>query len=205
VVPGTYTLAMIRGRDTLRQSLEVRRDPNSEGTDADIAAQVALALQIRDALNETVAVIDEAEWQRRGFEQLRGTLREKIKDAKEFGPSPGRDPQVADAEALLKDIDGVEKKVLAIEGKLYDVALTGAREDAFRTPNQLYEKLASVGSDVAASSADFRPTDQQGEVYGMLRRQLDGLKAQFRQFVATDLAAFAQKAAKLGLQPPVTF
>ncbi len=205
VAPGTYTVAMAWGRDTLTQTVEVRRDPNSEGTTADIAAQVALALRIRDALNETVALIDEAEWQRRGFEQMRTTLREKVRDAREYGPSPGRDPKVADAEAFVKEIDAVEKRVLAIEGKLYDLALTGAREDAFRTPNQLYEKLASVGSDIAASSADFRPTDQQGEVYGMLRTQLDGLKVQFAQFVNGDLTAFAAKAAKLGLPVPVMF
>ena len=205
VAPGMYTVAMLWERDTLRQSLEVRRDPNSEGTIADITAQVMLALRIRDALNETVALIDESEWTRRGVEQLRSTLREKIKDAKEFGPSPGRDPKLADAEAFLKDIDDVEKKVLAIEGKLYDVALTGAREDAFRTPNQLYEKLASVGSDVAASSADFRPTDQQAEVYGMLRKQLDGLKTQFSALSANELTAFAAKAAKLGLPALVLF
>ena len=205
VAPGTYTMAMAWGRDTLRQSVEVRRDPNSEGTDADIAAQVTLALRIRDALNETVALIDESEWSRRGFEQLRTMLREKIKDAKEFGPSPGRDPKLADAEAFLKDIDVIEKRVIAIESKLYDITLTGAREDAFRTPNQLYEKLASVGSDVAASSADFRPTDQQGAVYGMLRAQLDGLKGQFSQLVANELAAFSAKAAKLGLPTTVLF
>ena len=205
VTPGTYTVAMLWGRDTLRQRLDVRRDPNSEGTTADIAAQVTLALSIRDALNETVALIDESEWSRRGFEQLRTTLREKIKDAKEFGPSPGRDPKVADAEAFIKDIDAVEKKVLGIEGKLYDVALTGAREDSFRSPNQLYEKLASVGSDVSASSVDFRPTDQQGAVYSMLRTQLDGLKKQFGDLVANDLAAFAAKAAKLGITIPVLF
>mgnify|MGYP000577590057 FL=1 len=153
VAPGTYAVAMIWGRDTLRQSLEVRRDPNSEGTDADIVAQVTLALRIRDALSETVALIDESEWSRRGFEQLRSMLREKIKDAKEFGPSPGRDPKLADAEAFLKDIDAVEKRVIAIESKLYDITLTGAREDAFRTPNQLYEKLASVGMRFSAMAS----------------------------------------------------
>jgi hypothetical protein len=205
VAPGTYTVAMVWKSDTLRQKVEVRRDPNSEGTNADIAAQVALALRIRDAMNETVALIDESEWQRRGFEQMRTTLREKIRDAKEYGASPGPALRVPDAEAFLKEIDAVEKRVIAIEGKLYDITLTGAREDAFRTPNQLYEKLASVGSDVSASSADFRPTDQQGEVYGMLRTQLDGLKVQFKDFVAGDLAAFAQKAAKLGLAMPVMF
>ncbi len=205
VPPGMYTVAMVWKGDTLRQKLEVRRDPNSEGTDADITAQVALALRIRDALNETVALIDESEWSRRGFEQLRSNLRERLKDLREFGPSPGRDLSIADAEGFLKEIDVVEKRVLEIEGKLYDIALTGAREDAFRTPNQLYEKLASVGSDVAASSSDFRPTDQHVAVYGMLREQLEGLKKQFGNLVANDLNAFQAKAAKLGVTMPVIF
>jgi len=43
------------------------------------------------------------------------------------------------------------------------------------------------------------------EVHGMLRKQLDGLKTQFKDFVAGDLAAFAQKASKLGLATPVMF
>ncbi len=205
VAPGVYTVAMLWGRDTLRQRVEVRRDPNSEGSDADITAQVTLALSVRDAMNETVALIDESEWSRRGFEQLRNTLRERIKDTKEFGPSPGRDVPLADAEAFVKEIDAVEKRVIEIEGKLYDIALTGAREDAFRTPNQLYEKLASVGSDVSASSADFRPTEQQTAVYGMLRDQLDVLKKQFAGLMANDLSAFAAKAAKLGVTLPVIF
>jgi photosystem II stability/assembly factor-like uncharacterized protein len=205
VAPGTYTVAMLWKGDTVRQRVEVRRDPNSEGTDADITAQVTLALRIRDALNETVALIDESEWNRRGFEQLRNTLRERLRDLREYGPSPGRDLTIADAEGFLKEIDAVEKKVIEIEGKLYDITLTGAREDAFRSPNQLYEKLASVGSDISASSADFRPTDQHGEVYGILRAQLDGLKQQFSTLVTTDLSAFAAKAAKLGVTLPVVF
>jgi hypothetical protein len=205
VTPGNYTVAMLWGRDTLRQRVEVRRDPNSEGTSADIAAQVALALRIRDALNETVSLIDESEWNRRGFEQMRNKLREKIRDAKEYGPSPGRDPAIADAEAFLKEIDLVEKKVIGIEGQLYDVALTGAREDAFRTPNQIYEKLASVGSDVSAASSDFRPTDSHGAVYSMLRVKLDELKQQFASLVANDLSAFVAKAARLGVTLPVIF
>ena len=203
--PGLYTVAMLWKGDTIRQRVEVRRDPNSEGTDADITAQVVLALRIRDALNETVALIDESEWSRRGFEQLRNNVRERLKDLRQYGPSPGRDLSVTDAEAFLKEIDIIEKKVIDIEGKLYDVALTGAREDAFRTPNQLYEKLASVGSDVSASSADFRPTDQQGEVHDLLRAQLESLKQRFSGLVANDLSAFAARASKLGVTMPVIF
>jgi len=66
-------------------------------------------------------------------------------------------------------------------------------------PNQLCEKLASVGSDVAASSADFRRVDQHTAKYGMLRTQLDALDRQFSALVTTDLRAFAAKAARLGM------
>jgi len=66
-------------------------------------------------------------------------------------------------------------------------------------PNQLSEKLASVGSDVAASSADFRRVDQHRAVYGMLRTQLDALNRRFSALVTTDLRAFAAKAARLGV------
>jgi hypothetical protein len=86
-------------------------------------------------------------------------------------------------------IDEVETPEITMAEKLCDIAPTGARADAFGTPTQLYETLASVGSDVAASSADFRHRDQQAEVYGMLRTWLDGLKARFAQFVSGDLAA----------------
>ena len=39
----------------------------------------------------------------------------------------------------------------------------------------------------------------------LLRTQLDGLKKQFGDLVANDLAAFAAKAAKLGITIPVLF
>jgi hypothetical protein len=84
--------------------------------------------------------------------------------------------------------------VITIAEKPCDIAVTGARTDAFGTHNQLYESLASAGSDVAASTADFRPTDQQAEVDFMLRTKLGGLKTQFAQFVSGELAAFAATA-----------
>jgi hypothetical protein len=109
----------------------------------------------------------------------------------------GRGGALAETVAL---IDGVETPTITTEKKPCDIAVTGAREGAIGAPIQLYEKVASVGRDVAASSADFRPTDQQTEVYGMPRTQLGGLKTQFAQFVSGDLA---EEAANLGLVVPV--
>jgi hypothetical protein len=66
----------------------------------------------------------------------------------------GRGGALAETVAL---IDGVEMPTITTEKKPCDIAVTGAREGAFGAPIQLYEKVASVGRDVAASSADFRP------------------------------------------------
>jgi hypothetical protein len=121
------------------------------------------------------------------------------------GYGSGRSLRVAHSPLDLTTPVYVIAKVIDTEGQLYDITLTGAREDAFRSPNQLYEKLASVGSEVAASSAVFRPTDQHVEVHGMSRIQLDTLKQKFGSLVANDLSAFAAKAAKLGLTMPVMF
>jgi hypothetical protein len=65
-----------------------------------------------------------------------------------------------------------------------------------------------VRSDVAVSSADVRTTDQQAEVYGMQRTQLEGLKTQFAPFISGDLAALTAKAGRCSINqipcsPPV--
>ncbi len=48
-----------------------------------------------------------------------------------------------------------------IAGSLYDIHLTGAREDAFRSPMKLYGRLSALASDIGGFGVDFKPTDQQ--------------------------------------------
>ena len=55
----------------------------------------------------------------------------------------------------------------SIAGSLYDIHLTGAREDAFRSPIKLYGRLSALASDISGFGADFKPTDQQREVYAI--------------------------------------
>ncbi|MBT3479075.1 MAG: hypothetical protein HOA15_02260, partial [Candidatus Marinimicrobia bacterium] len=58
--------------------------------------------------------------------------------------------------------------------------LTGAREDAFRNPNKIYGRLAALGSDLTRYGADFRPTNQQVEVYKILSDRLNKQQAAFK-------------------------
>ncbi|HEX4469038.1 MAG TPA: hypothetical protein VH080_05865, partial [Gemmatimonadaceae bacterium] len=100
---------------------------------------------------------------------------------------------LASIDSSLARIRDLEKKALALEGRLYDTDLTGAREDAFRSANQLYEKLASVASDVGASSADWPPTDQQRAVHSLLRQQLTAVRGDFEKLMTIDVAGFNQR------------
>jgi hypothetical protein len=206
VPPGTYTLVVTVAGDTLHGSVEVRKDPNSAGTDDDVRQQVALALTLRERINATTDLIDEAEWIRRQLADAATLFGDRKRRARvESAADSARQSALADS--VLAAVKDLEAKVLGIEGKLYDVNLTGAREDAFRNPNQLYEKLLSLASDVGASSADFRPTDQHREVATQLERQLADYRARFEQLLAEDVVrynklALERGAPTLSVKPP---
>ena len=77
-----------------------------------------------------------------------------------------------------------------IAGKLYDIHLTGAREDAFRSPIKLYGRLSALASDINGSGIDFRPTNQQGEVYEVLNERLQKAVEQFDRIINEDIPKF---------------
>jgi len=190
------------GRDTISAPVRVLRDPNTTATDADIAAQLAESLELRGDMNRVVDMIDQAEWVRKQLADLSFMFNERKKDARERatagdGAVRADGAQGASTEASidssLSTIRDLDKKTLALESKLYDTDLTGAREDAFRSPNQLYEKLASVASDVGSASADWPPTDQQKAVHALLKQQLTAVRGDFEKLMTIDVNAFNQR------------
>ena len=73
----------------------------------------------------------------------------------------------------------MDRRLYEIESHLFDVKLTGAREDAFRNPNKLYGRLAALGSDLTRFGADFKPTNQQVEVFELLSNRLQKQEQNF--------------------------
>lgn len=171
VSPGWYTIRMKIGDRTYTETLEVRKDPHSEGNLGDIKRQEAFALALRAALDQTVNMINQTEIYRKNIDALM--------------PSFKKSAQQTEAEALAK-------KAFDIASRLYDVNLTGAREDAFRSPIQLYGRLSALGSDINGSGIDFAPTDQQQDVHKLLQSRLDAVQADFDQLMQ-QTAAFNKK------------
>jgi hypothetical protein len=189
VLPGAYTLKLSLGDTTLTQPLTVLKDPNTAGTDADIHAQSALGLVIRGEQDSVVRMINRLEWVRKQLEDLSGQLRV---DSALAGDSAAR--------RFASRADSLDRRAIAVEGALFDVHLTGAREDAFRTPMQLFGRLAALQSDVSENSADFAPTSQQTEVNDLFKQRIADASARFADLMEKDVPALGAALAKAGFK-----
>jgi hypothetical protein len=175
VAPGSYKVNLkIEDENgdliqVVSKTFDVLKDPYSEGTQEDIEAQVYFSLQLRDAINVAVSNIN-------AVEQLRKELENIIDEESDKRTQK-------EAMRLL----GIAEDIAA---KLYDIHLTGAREDAFRSPIKLYGRLSALASDINGSGIDFRPTNQQGEVYEVLNERLQKAVKQFDQIINEDIPKF---------------
>ncbi len=179
VVPDAYTVKLIVGGQEYTRQVEVLKDPSTEGSLDDIRQQVAFSLELRDAMNQAVTMINEIEAIRSDLEALAPQLTSKA-DARK-------------AEQLRQAAE-------TIAGSLYDIHLTGAREDAFRSPMQLYGRLSALASDITGNGVDFRPTDQQREVKALFDQRLEAVSNRFREFVEVQVGNFNSRLKKSELQ-----
>ena len=175
VVPGEYTVRLRAKDKVIEKTVEVLKDPHTDGTKEDIKAQVDLLLELRDAMNTAVSMINEVE-------MIRAQLTEMI---------PALDKPKSKSEAMR-----LKKVADEVAGALYDIHLTGAREDAFRSPMKLYGRLSALASDLNGSGIDFKPTDQQAEVADVLDGRLSKVKEIFQNLVDKDIAQFNSKLSK---------
>ena len=138
------------------------KDPNTTGTIRDIKSQFDFLISLRETINDNVTLINK-------IEELRFSLQNDFLSKKE--------------EKEARDMD---MRLYEIESHLFDVKLTGAREDAFRNPNKIYGRLAALGSDLTRFGADFKPTNQQIEVYKVLSKRLDEQQKSFNILMKDD-------------------
>lgn len=192
--PGRYTVTLILGDQRLSQPLEVRKDPSSAGTQADIEEQVALVREIRESVNTVVEIIDRIEWIRKQTDDLTARL--------EDGVDGLGDEQIAE---LLERAEALDAALVALEMELFDLRLTGgsARQDTLRWPRKLYAKLTSLAAYV--SGTDHRPTDQALEVFALYRRQLAEVQERMDALAREDLVDLNRRLAERLLAPIADF
>ena len=148
--PGRYTVRLHVDGEMHEQPLAVLKDPNSAGTEADIAAQVAFLREVR----EDVVVAGEALHR---VEAIRVQLATMARFAED-------DRDLADAIAALRT------RLVDLQMEMVDLRLTGQGQDAVRFEIKLIQKLSYLTN--ALSVADFPPTDQEMEVKALLHTRL---------------------------------
>ncbi|MBI3004784.1 MAG: glycosyl hydrolase [Ignavibacteriales bacterium] len=170
VAPGSYTVRLAVGKDTLRQTFELKKDPRLETTQEEFAEQFSLAMKIKDKLSAAHEAIN--------------TIREIKKQAEELTKKSANHPSkntVADAAKKLGE------KLSAVEEELIQVKIK-SNQDALNYPIKLNNKLAALAGNVG--SADTKPTRQQLEVFADLSARTDVQLTKLKDILATEVPAF---------------
>src|SRR5207247_6862156 len=75
VVPGTYTVKLtVEGKEIGERKLVVLKDPNSGGTESDVAAAAKISLALYRDINAAARMINELEWTRKQIEDFKKML-----------------------------------------------------------------------------------------------------------------------------------
>src|SRR4029079_10974577 len=82
----------------------------------------------------------------------------------------------------------VDKAIVDVESRLFNLTATGRGQDFLRTPSRTLEKLLHLADVV--SYADFGPTDSQREVGANLTQAIAHDREQIDGILARTLAAF---------------
>jgi photosystem II stability/assembly factor-like uncharacterized protein len=184
--PGTYTVTLeVGGADAATRQLTVLKDPNSEGTVADIRAQTAALAEIRDDLERTAQAVNRIEWVRRQLYDLVAVLESQ-----------------GDAGDLVEAAVALDEQLIAVEEELILLRTTGTGQDGVRWPAKVAEKLGHLRGGVA--SADFPPTDQHREVRGVLLVIIQRAEADLERILEGDLADFNRLLTERGLNPLIS-
>ena len=166
VAPGMYTVRLTVGGAEQTKQVEVRKDPNSAGTVAEIEEQLRSAAAIRVDMNAAAAAVARIESVRVQLDALKRA--------------------VTDAD-VIRAATALETKLVDLEMELVDLRQTGNGQDGVRFAAKLISKLGYLAGGL--SGGDFKPTDQQGEVQLLLNGQLRGHLTALESLLGSELGS----------------
>jgi hypothetical protein len=169
---------------TLTSPLRIVPDPRGSAPQADIDAQVAFALRIRDNISKLTDVVNQAKSVR---EQLQARV-------KALEPRKNEAP-IAE---LLKQSAEVIKKADALEDRLHNPTAEVVYDIlAMRGGTRLYSRLSPL--QMWAVEGEGAPTQGMQQVLAEQEKELAQLTREAEAFMAKEVAAVNTAAAKLSL------
>jgi photosystem II stability/assembly factor-like uncharacterized protein len=181
VAPGTYQARLTVDGKALTQSFEVKPNPTVGTSAEDLKAQFDLLEKIRDGLSQTHATVMKIR-----------DLEAQIKTIDEHAEKTGK------GSAIGPKAKALTKKLKAIEEKLTNPNIKSNEDDLNFEP-RLDHEFTNIAGEVGL--ADARPTASQAAYYEVLKKQLDGVLAEFRDAVDHDLADFNRTVAQEKVAP----
>ena len=191
--PGTYTVKLSVGDTQSTQQLVVKKDPNSEGAEADINAQMIMLFELRKDLETAADLVNQIEIIR---SQLAGIT--TLLDPGTAGTATPSSLTASEFGAIKKAADELDKKLIDVEENLIQRRLTGQGQDTVRWPPKLISKINYLANGIG--SGDFQPTTQHREVYALLKAQLTTQRSKLDEVISTDLDAFNKLLRDRGIQ-----
>jgi photosystem II stability/assembly factor-like uncharacterized protein len=174
--PGEYTVRLTVDGQESSQALTVLKDPNTAGSETDIAEQVAFLETVREDVVAAGKAVHRVE-----------VLRVQLQTLLRFT----EDAEVIDAAEELA------QKLEDLQSVMVNLRLTGQGQDGVRFGAKLLQKLGYLTRGVSA--ADFPPTDQDVEVQRILHERLGEHLEAVEALVASDVADFNALLSSKGL------
>jgi photosystem II stability/assembly factor-like uncharacterized protein len=168
-VPGMYKARLTYKGQTQEVPFEIKPDPRSKVTPAELQAQFQFLSEIRDKLTETHDAI------------------KNIRDVrKQMTEAASRAKNEADKKEIQEAVKKIDDKLTRIEQTLYQTK-NRSGQDPLNFPIRLNDKLAGVAS--GAASGDFAPTEQSQAVKKELTTQIDSELTKLKSVMSTDVPA----------------
>jgi hypothetical protein len=169
VVAGTYDVRLTVGDQTRTATAELKQDPRTSASQADLQAQFDYLLAANRKLSEIHEQIERIREVRKQLDDLRKRV--------------GKDEK---AKPIVEASKALDKKMTAVEEALYQTK-NRSPQDPLNFPIRLNDKLASVAE--SAAIGDFPPTAQHRAVYAQLVQTIDAELAKLKTIWQTDLPA----------------
>jgi photosystem II stability/assembly factor-like uncharacterized protein len=169
-LPGHYQVKLTIQGKSYTAPLEIKPDPRSKASAAELEKQFDLRLKIRDRVTETHDTIN----------QIRD-IRAQITALNKRLEGQPQAKAVADAGKQL------DKKMTEVEEVLIQTKAKSG-QDVLNYPIRLNNYLVALGGVV--ESADAAPTQASYDVFNMLSQQLDQQLGKWREILKTDVPAY---------------
>jgi hypothetical protein len=184
VAPGTYSVRLTAAGQTVTAPLRVLPDPRGDTPADDLAAEVALAVRVRDDISKVTDLVEQVRSVRDQL-KARNLALEGRKDEERLAPL------LKESQAAISRADALDDKLENPTAEVvYDIL-------AMRGGTRLYSRLAFLQLSVV--DAEAAPTAGMMQVLVEEEKDLAALEAETKQFITADVAKINQRATQLNL------